>query len=416
MNVSILLLLICLVLFLIDLYAFQPVKVFCKSLPAYGSLSIKMAFWFTAGISYIGLLASHAIFVWMHSRHTLLVIFSLLLASYISKIILCIGAGLDDLRRGLIILIRKIRPARTAGPPAALRGISRSQFLANLALLLGGSFMATIIHGLSNRYKYHVRRIRLDFPNLPAAFRGLKAVQFSDLHTGSFDDPGKVQRGIDLILREKPDVIFFTGDLVNDRATEVLDVYKSMYAQIHAPLGVYATLGNHDYGDYVHWPSAEAKAQNLEAIKALEHSFGWTMLNNEHTILEKDGDQLAIIGVENWSALAHFKKYGDLKKAYTGVETVPFKILLSHDPSHWDAEVNRSYKDIDLTLSGHTHGMQFGVDIPGFKWSPIQYIYKEWAGLYKKGPQVIYVNRGFGFIGYPGRVGVMPEITVLHFA
>lgn len=258
-----------------------------------------------------------------------------------------------------------------------------------------------------------MRRLKLHFPNLPPAFKGLKIVQISDIHSGSFDNHEKVAKGVDLVLKEKPDVIFFTGDLVNNRSDEMFP-YQELFSKIKAPMGVYAILGNHDYGDYVEWPSPEAKAKNLQLLKDIEARMGWQMLNNANTVLEKDGQQIALIGVENWSAKLHFPKYGDLEKAYQGTAHFPFKILLSHDPSHWDAQVRPEYPDIDLMLAGHTHGMQFGVEIPGLKWSPIQYAYPEWAGLYKKGSQYLYVNRGYGFLGYPGRVGILPEITVIE--
>ena len=214
-------------------------------------------------------------------------------------------------------------------------------------------------------------------------------------------------------MKEKPDLILFTGDLVNNVADEMED-YMDVFDKLNAPLGIFSTLGNHDYGDYVSWDSEEAKKANLEKLKNVHAKLGWRLLMNEHVALEKEGEKIAVIGIENWSAKARFPKYGDLKKAYSGAEKYPYKILLSHDPSHWRAEVCESYRDIDLMLAGHTHGMQFGVEIPGIKWSPVQYVYKEWAGLYENALQKLYVNRGFGFIGYPGRVGILPEITVLE--
>jgi predicted MPP superfamily phosphohydrolase len=190
----------------------------------------------------------------------------------------------------------------------------------------------------------------------------------------------------------------------------------AVFSSLKAPLGVFSILGNHDYGDYVSWPSADAKKENLDKLKSIHAAMGWRLLLNEHVSLEKDGASIGLIGIENWGARANFAKYGDLKKAYQGADQYPFKILLSHDPSHWDAEVCKHYGDIDLMLSGHTHGMQFGVEIPGFRWSPVQYVYKQWGGLYKKGDQHLYVNRGFGFLGYPGRVGILPEITLIELA
>ena len=252
--------------------------------------------------------------------------------------------------------------------------------------------------------------------NLPSEFKGLRIIQISDIHSGSLDDPEAVSKGVDLIMREKPDLILFTGDLVNNQAEEV-NPYLKIFGQLKAPMGVYSVLGNHDYGDYVSWPSEVAKRENLDALKQHHVDLGWRLLLNEHVLLERNSQQIALIGIENWGARG-FAKYGDMKKAVAGLEhvNVPIKILLSHDPSHWEAEVRKEYRDIDLTLSGHTHGMQFGIDIPGFKWSPVQYVYKQWAGLYQDENQSLYVNRGYGFIGYQGRVGILPEITLIELS
>jgi predicted MPP superfamily phosphohydrolase len=225
---------------------------------------------------------------------------------------------------------------------------------------------------------------------------------------------------VDMVLKQKPDLILFTGDLVNDRAVEMADWIET-FSRIKAPYGVYSTLGNHDYGDY-YWgfnatgEAAVEKANNMKHLKQIQANLGWRLLMNEHVPIEKDGQSFALIGIENWSAKANFPKYGKMSEAYPGAEKYPFKILMSHDPSHWDAQVRPEYSDIDLTLSGHTHGMQFGVETPWLKWSPVQWVYKEWAGLYKEGRQYLYVNRGYGFIGYPGRVGILPEITLIELA
>lgn len=322
----------------------------------------------------------------------------------------------DDLRRLIMWGYHKIKPAAdTVAVDLPAPGITRSVFLSRLALILGGGIVAGFINGISNRYRYQVKKIKIAFPNLPTAFNGLKIVQISDIHSGSFDNPEAVNKGVQLILNLKPDIIFFTGDLVNNRSEEV-GVYQKIFAQLKAPMGVYSTLGNHDYGDYEVWPSLEDKARNLELLKSIHAQMGWRLMMNEHVVFERGNDAIALVGIENWGAKAHFPKYGDMKKAYAGLpeKNIPFKILLSHDPSHWDAEVRPEYQDIDLTLSGHTHGMQFGIEIPWLKWSPIQYIYKEWAGLYQEGKQYLYVNRGFGFLGYQGRFGIMPEITQIE--
>jgi predicted MPP superfamily phosphohydrolase len=252
----------------------------------------------------------------------------------------------------------------------------------------------------------------MKFPNLPDGFHNFRIVQISDLHLGSYLSQEPMERAVRLILEQKPDVILFTGDLVNDRHIEAVP-YKDLLKRLQAPHGVFSVLGNHDYGEYYRWPHPEDKKQNLENLIQFQRDLGWNLLLNEHAYLEKDGDQLGLIGVENWSSRMSFQRYGDMKQAMHGMKELPVNILMSHDPSHWKAEVVKEYPQVDLTLSGHTHGMQFGVEIPGFKWSPVQYVYKEWADLYADKKQYLYVNRGLGYIGYPGRVGILPEITVI---
>ncbi|HEY1116002.1 MAG TPA: metallophosphoesterase, partial [Chitinophagaceae bacterium] len=264
-----------------------------------------------------------------------------------------------------------------------------------------------------NKYNYQVRRQTLRFKTLPAPFKGLKIIHISDIHSGSFNNKTAVQQGVEKILALKPDLILFTGDLVNNKADE-MDDYIDVFRLLKAPLGVYSILGNHDYGDYVQWETREHKAQNLARLKEVHSRMGWRLLLNENVLLERSGQKIALLGIENWGAKANFPKYGKMEEAHSGTEAAPFKILMSHDPSHWDAEVLTKYNDIDLMLSGHTHGMQFGVEIPWLRWSPVQYVYKQWAGLYESGHQKLYINRGFGFLGYPGRVGILPEISLLE--
>jgi len=293
-------------------------------------------------------------------------------------------------------------------------GINRSVILSWLGLAAGGTLFVGFIYGYTNKYNYRVKNVKLSFANLPESFIGFKIVHFSDVHSGSFMNKKAVIDGVEKIIAENADLIIFSGDLVNDRASEMKD-YMHVFSKVKAPLGVYSTLGNHDYGEYVNWPhNGITKAQNLINLVQVHKNLGWRLLINEHVKLEKNGEEIALIGIENWSNKARFPKHGDMKKAYAGTEKYPFKILISHDPSHWDAQVLTDYRDVDLTLSGHTHGMQFGVEIPGFKWSPVQYVYKKWSGLYEEGKQKLYVNPGFGFIGYPGRVGILPEITVIE--
>ena len=314
----------------------------------------------------------------------------------------------------LLTSFGKSTPDVTAG---GSRFISRFTFISQMALLLGAALSSGLVYGMTNRYRYKIRRVKLPLGDLPEAFKGLRIAQISDVHSGSFDDKEAVAEGIAAILEAKPDLILFTGDLVNNKATEI-EPYLSVFKELKAPLGVYSVLGNHDYGDYVSWPSEAIKKENLEKLKQHQADMGWRLLMNEHVLLERGGHQLALIGIENWGAKAGFPKYGNMEKAVDGLEDkqVPLKILMSHDPSHWDAEVRQKYQDINLTLSGHTHGMQFGIELPGFKWSPVQYVYKQWAGLYQQKNQYLYVNRGFGFIGYQGRLGILPEITMIELA
>lgn len=337
---------------------------------------------------------------------------------WVGKILVGAVMIIDDLRRLFMWVISLFLNPSVKEVQTDLgygTGITRSVFLKRMALILGATALGGFLYGITNRYNYKVRRLKLSFNNLPDAFRGTKIVQISDIHSGSFDNHEAVAHGAKLVMNENPDIIFFTGDLVNNKADEI-QPYTNIFSGLKAPMGVYSTLGNHDYGDYVHWPSEEAKTKNLEWLKQTHANMGWKLMMNEHVILERGNDKIAIVGIENWGAKAGFPKYGDMKKAYAGLKEkdVPFQLLLSHDPSHWDAQVLKEYPDIDLTLSGHTHGMQFGIEIPGFKWSPVKYVYKNWAGLYKQGKQHLYVNRGFGFLGYPGRLGIMPEITVIE--
>ncbi|WP_422858963.1 metallophosphoesterase [Flagellimonas sp. S174] len=290
---------------------------------------------------------------------------------------------------------------------------SRRAFVSTLALGLGALPFGALLYGMyKGKYNYKVLKYALEFDDLPDAFDGYQITQISDVHSGSFDDYNKVAYGIDLINQQKSDVILFTGDMVNNKAEE-MEPWTELFGTLKAKDGKYSILGNHDYGDYAAWPSPEAKAQNLQDLKDLQKGMGFELLLNEHRYLEKDGNKIALVGVENWGA-GGFKKAGDLKKAVEGIDGKDFKILMSHDPSHWEQQVIQDDYHYHLTLSGHTHGMQFGIEIPGWvKWSPVKWRYKYWAGIYEELGQFINVNRGFGFIGYPGRFGIWPEISVI---
>lgn len=273
-------------------------------------------------------------------------------------------------------------------------------------------FFAMSYGVLAGKYRYTTRPVKIRIPNLPEAFQGFRVVQFSDAHLGSFDSDSGLRKGLNAIMEAKPDVIVFTGDMVNNIAKEAQAYIKEFHV-LKAPHGLYSILGNHDYGEYVRWPDKHVKEANLELLKHIEEEMGFEMLHNRHVMLEKDGEKICLAGVENWGK-PPFPQKGDLNKALEGVPHDMTTILLSHDPSHWDLQVKQWEKPIHLTLSGHTHGMQFGIDLPFFKWSPVSWKYPKWAGLYQEAGKYLYVNRGFGFIGFPGRAGVWPEITVLE--
>ncbi len=291
---------------------------------------------------------------------------------------------------------------------------SRRQFVSKLALGIAAIPLVSIIYGIyKGKYNYKVLKYTLHFDDLPQAFDGYKLTQISDIHSGSFDNMDKVSYAVDLINEQQSDVILFTGDMVNNKAEELVP-YKNIFGKLKAKDGLFSVLGNHDYGDYVNWESDEVKKQNLEDLKSLQREIGFDVLLNESRYLEKDGERVALVGVENWGA-GGFKTAGDLKKASSVIDKNDFKILMSHDPSHWEKKVIQDDYHYHLTLSGHTHGMQFGIEIPGwFKWSPVKWRYKYWAGIYEELGQYINVNRGFGYLAFPGRVGIWPEITVIE--
>lgn len=396
---------------LLDLYVFQAIKAISQGASPRMRSIIHTSYWAVSIAAVLALCFLPYLYrrvAWLQGYA-----FFILIGFYLAKIVIGLFLLLDDVRRVFQWIAGRLLAASGPAAAAPTDGVSRSVFMSWLGLGIGAGLYTSLLYGFSNKYRYRVRRVRLAFDNLPASFKGFRIVQLSDIHSGSLKNTTAVRRGVDMVLAEKPDIILFTGDLVNDIALEVGE-YQAIFGCLDAPMGVYSTLGNHDYGDYAWWENAEAKKANLDHLMRIQEEMGWRLLMNKHVVLERGGDQIALLGVENWSAKSRFPKYGKLDEAYAGAEKYPFKILMSHDPSHWDAQVRSAYPDIDLTLSGHTHGMQFGLELPGFKWSPVQYIYKEWAGLYEEGKQKLYVNRGFGFIGYPGRVGIMPEITVIE--
>lgn len=404
----------------LDIYFFQALKTITQSGSPRTRLIVYTVYWVISVSAILILLLLPYLKFQQQSWLGRSTVFAMIAGLFFAKLIASVFFLTDDMRRGVQWLAERFSTPKPATDPLIDERISRSVFLSWTGMIAGGGLFSSLLFGFGNKYRYELRRVKLAFANLPSSFKGLKVVQLSDIHSGSFTDKDAVKRGIEKVMKEEPDLIFFTGDLVNNKAEEMLD-YMDVFEQLKAPLGVYSVLGNHDYGDYVTWDDETAKSRNLQDLKDVHHRLGWKLLLNEHIVLEKGSEKIAVLGVENWSSKANFHKYGDLEKAYAGSESHPFKILLSHDPSHWKGEVLEAYHDIDLVLSGHTHGMQFGVEIPGLKWSPVQYVYREWAGLYEhkregRNPQKLYVNRGFGFLGYPGRVGILPEITVLEFS
>lgn len=400
------------IMLLMDIYIFQALKVVLPSVSSRFRTIVIVIYWLFA-VAGLGVLLSFPYLnyeSWPKQVRTY--VFAILVGLFFSKLVASLFLAIDDIRRGATWLILKIFRNAESNTSDPQEGITRSVFLSWLGLALGGGLLGTLLYGFGNKYNYQLKKVSLAYDNVPSAFKGLKIIQISDIHSGSFMDKKAVQLGIDKILKQQPDIILFTGDMVNDRAVE-MEEFIDVFSQLKAPLGVYSILGNHDYGDYVQWGSTQEKNNNLDQLKQVHKRLGWRLLMNESIIFEKNNEKIALLGVENWSAKARFPKHGILKDAYKGTENIPFKILMSHDPSHWDAQVRTEYPDIDLTLSGHTHGMQFGVNLPGFQWSPVQYVYKQWAGLYTEEKQKLYVNPGFGFIGYPGRVGILPEITLI---
>ena len=333
--------------------------------------------------------------------------FNIIIGNFISKVLSLPFILIDDLRRLIIYIFRK-KSSKSS------KKISRSKFLSISASLAYGLPITSLTYGIlsNNVYDYRIKRREIKFKKLPIAFDGITVCHVSDIHVGSLRNRLAVRGGIDMIVNEKPDIIFFTGDLVNDKAKELIG-WGDDLSKIKAPLGVFSVLGNHDYGEYTSWRNESSKIKNFNDLLIAQKEFGWNLLRNENTKITVDGEYINILGVENWSASRRFQQYGKLDIAYGGLNKNDFKLLMSHNPSHWNAHVTSNFKDIDLTLSGHTHGLQYGIDIGKFRLSPVRLAYKQWADLYSLDEQHIYVNRGFGFMGYPGRVGILPEITIL---
>ncbi len=328
---------------------------------------------------------------------------------YFPKIFFSVFLLIEAIIRGIALLLNRIFKSSEI---SVFKKIAALKIFSITGLVIFILTFFIILQGmLIGRTDFHTTHVVVPFKNLPKSFEGLKIAQISDMHLGSFNDSLDVRKGIELLMNEKPDIIFFTGDLINNQAEEA-EIMLPELKRLHAPMGIYAILGNHDMSDYRRWKTIEEKTENISDLIKVEEKAGFVMLRNRNVILRKNKDSIALIGVDNWGK-PPFRKYGNLPKAMKGVENVAFKILLSHDPSHWDAEVEGK-NNIDLTLSGHTHAMQLGINCFGIFWSPVSWKYPHWAGLYKDGLQYLYVNRGFGYIGFPGRIGMTPEITIIE--
>lgn len=390
---------------IVEVYAFQALKTITKTrwiLVAYQVISLLavlyIVFQFTQFDRRVG------------QNSKTLITFGLLLLLFIPKLILTSIMLLEDVFRifSATFTFFFVDNQKDSFLP------DRRRFVSQVALVIAAIPFSSLLYGMTKgKYNFRVIRQTLFFPDLPEAFDGFTITQISDIHSGSFDNAEKINYAVDLINEQNADMLLFTGDLVNTHATEMhpwIDVFNRIQPHQY---GKFSVLGNHDYGEYIQWPSQAAKAQNFEDIKDLHRQIGFDLLLNQHTKIKKGDSEIAVVGVENWGK--NFKQAGDLSKASEGLTKEDFKILMSHDPSHWEYEVKHDEKHYQLTLSGHTHGLQFGIEIPGiFQWSPVQYVYKQWAGLYENVGRYIYVNRGFGFHAYPGRVGIWPEITVFE--
>lgn len=390
---------------IVEVYSFQAIKTITKSKPillVYLVISISailfIIYQFTKFDRSVG-----------QTKMTMITL-GLLLLVLIPKLILTFFMLLEDVFRVFSGIITHFVGDKDNGDFLP----ERRKFISQLALTLAAIPFTSLLYGMTKgKYNFKVIHQPVFYPDLPDDFDGFKITQISDVHSGSFDDEEKIKYAIDLINQQDADMILFTGDIVNTHATEMhpwIEIFKGIKPY---PFGKYSVLGNHDYGEYVTWPSQKEKDENFQAIKNLYGQIDFKLLLNEHTKIKKGNSEIALIGVENWGK--NFKQAGDLNKASEGLTKEDFKILMSHDPSHWEYEVKNHEKHFHLTLSGHTHGLQFGIEIPGvFKWSPVEYVYKQWAGLYENLGRYVYVNRGFGFHAYPGRVGIMPEITVFE--
>ncbi|MFK8010315.1 MAG: metallophosphoesterase [Saprospiraceae bacterium] len=395
-------------LFILDYFAFQAFVAISEDWSNMGKTILNTVYWMIPILA-IGLTYSFstgAAAKW--SKNTFTIVRSSIMLSYFSKFLIIAVLILGDVGQLILSLFEFMTNGNVFD-------FGRTKLVSQVAVATGVIPFFTLLYGiLRNQYRYKIYNTSVTIPDLPKALEGLKIVQISDIHSGSFTKKHPIKVAIDMINDQRADLVFFTGDLVNSISHE-MEPFVDIFDKIKSRYGIFSILGNHDYGDYVRWESATQKEQNLENLKNIHLRLGWDLILNDNRLVKIKGEDVAVIGVENYSAHGRFMKYGDLAKANQGTDEAGLKLLLSHDPSHWEDEVLEKFKDIHITFSGHTHGAQFGLEIPGIiKWSPIKYVYKQWAGLYQKNKQYLYVNRGFGFLGYPGRVGILPEITVME--
>ena len=391
------------VVFAVDLYIFQAIKVNFQASPPKIKRAVYIGFWCLSALSIVFLLSGPRIYFavpdWFKPILTVVI-----MGFILGKLFLVLFLFTEDLFRGIKWVVAKV------GSNEHQVDLSRKKFVSTAGIIAAFIPFTTMMYGMfRNAYRYRIHKHTIKLANLPASFDGLKIIQLSDIHSGSFNKTEPLIEAVDMINSMEPDLVLFTGDLVNSVAKE-MEPYVEIFGKLKGKIGVYSCTGNHDYGDYHNWSSDEEKAENFHRFTKMHKEMGWRLLLDENEILEHEDGSLAVIGIQN-SSSSGFKTYGDLPKAYRGAEDADVKVLLSHDPSFWDGSIRKDFPDIDLTLSGHTHGAQFGIETGWIKWSPVKYMYKQWAGLYKTGKQYINVNRGFGFIAYHGRIGILPEIT-----
>lgn len=403
------LLIFLLVFLLIDYYFFQGVLNASKHWSPVWKNTLRFGFWIPTVLSFAAIIWWNFGNPYSISASTRNFVITGIVATYFSKVLGILVLFTEDLYRGVRFVWSYFSGSSESLPGTV---IPRSEFLSKVAVATTALPLGAFAYGIiSGAHDYRIRRVVVNLKNLPKSFDGIRIGQISDIHSGSFWNKVAVKGGVDMLLKEKPDMIFFTGDLVNNQTSEVRD-YVPVFEKLKAPLGVFSITGNHDYGDYKKWSSQEKKSANFRDLVQVHKNMGYDILLNEHRMIEQGGEKIAILGNENWGV--RFSRYGKLNLAHQGTNEAAVKLLLSHDPTHWDAQVRPEFPDIDMTFAGHTHGFQFGVEIPGFKWSPVQYVYKQWSDLHREGDQYLYVNRGFGYIGYPGRVGIPPEITIFE--